>query len=376
MAQRVRILLLIPHLGGGGAEQVTALLARGLCREKYDVHLGLATQADADPKQLPPWVKLHAIGAHRVRTAALPLLRLVWRLKPDLIVSGMAHLNFLVLLLRPFFPPGTRVMVRQNATVSAILAFGGLPRYTRLLYRWLYRSADRVICQTPAMANDLASELGIPKRRLAVLHNPVDVDAIRKAVEEHQSQLSEQTSSSLRPHLLAIGRLSREKGFDLLLRALVIVRERFPRTDLTIFGTGPEEASLKAETSRLGLDAAVHFAGYVAAPHAHFPNASLFVLPSRHEGLPNSLLEAAAAGLPIVAFPASEGLKELLRNQPGAWLAPQITPEALAATLITALEVLRPGERFAHSFIREFRFDSAIHAYEGLIDRVLEERRR
>ena len=60
----------------------------------------------------------------------------------------MAHLNFLVLLLRPFFPPGTRVVARQNGTVSAALEFGDLPGYTRMLYRLLYRFADRVVCQT------------------------------------------------------------------------------------------------------------------------------------------------------------------------------------------------------------------------------------
>ena len=63
MVQRTRILLLIPHLGGGGAEQVMALLARGLSQEKYEVHLGLVQQADAAGDSLPPWVTLHALGA-------------------------------------------------------------------------------------------------------------------------------------------------------------------------------------------------------------------------------------------------------------------------------------------------------------------------
>jgi glycosyltransferase involved in cell wall biosynthesis len=92
--------------------------------------------------------------------------------------------------------------------------------------------------------------------------------------------------------------------------------------------------------------------------------------------LPNALLEAVACGLPIVALPASEGVVDLLRGQPGAWLAPEISSEALAGSLITALKVLQPGQRFAHSFIEKFRFDRAIHAYEDLIDSVLKENRR
>jgi glycosyltransferase involved in cell wall biosynthesis len=95
------------------------------------------------------------------------------------------------------------------------------------------------------------------------------------------------------------------------------------------------------------------------------------VLPSRHEGLPNALLEAAAAGLPIVALPACEGLVELLRGQLGVWLAPEISAEALAASLLSALHALQPNERFAHPFVEAFRLDRAIEAYESLIDQSL-----
>ncbi len=367
MTQRPRVLLLIPHLGGGGAEQVTALLARGLSQEKYELHLGLVTQAGAGPEDLPRQLMIHALGAKRVRAGAFRLLRLVRRLKPDVILSGMAHLNFLVLLLRPFFPQGTRVLVRQNGAVSASPAFPGLPASTRLLYRLLYPHADRVICQTAAMAKELAGEFGIPEGRLAVLPNPVDVDEIRAAIGEN-------LWTGPGPHLLAVGRLSREKGFDLLLQALAAVRERFPCADLTIAGAGGEEAALKAQCRELGLEAAVHFAGHVHRPAAYFAGASAFVLSSRHEGLPNALLEAAAAGLPIVALPASQGVVDLLRGKPGAWLAEGISSQALAASLLAALEVLQPGERFAHRFIEEFRIDRAIHAYEDLIDATLRRR--
>jgi glycosyltransferase involved in cell wall biosynthesis len=370
MTERPRILLLIPHLGGGGAEKVTALLARGLSCEKYDLHLGLVTQAGAAADALPPWVTIHTFGAPRVRAGALPLLRLVRLLRPQVILSGMFHLNFLVLLLRPFFPRFTRVLVRQNGTVSAALGFGDLPAYTRLLYRLLYRHADRVICQTAAMAKDLAAELSISEGRLAVLPNPLDVDEIRNSSGENPVLWT-----GPGPHLLAVGRLSREKGFDLLLRALVTVRERYPNADLVIAGAGPEEAALKAYCRELGLDPAVRFRGHIDHPSACFPGASAFVLSSRHEGLPNALLEAAAGGLPMVALPASQGVVDLLRGQPGTWLAADISPAALAASLLAALDVLRPGERFAHTFIDEFRIERAIQSYENLIDAVLKERK-
>lgn len=343
MAQRLRILLLIPHLGGGGAEQVTLLLARSLSKEKYEIHLGLVTQAAAGAETIPTWVTIHPLGASRVRSAPFRLLRLVRSLKPNLILSGMAHLNFLVILLRPFFPAGTRVLVRQNGTVSADLGSGRLPRVTRLLYRLLYRHADRVICQSNAMAEDLAREVGIAPDLLAVLPNPIDLERILEA-EKHPRQWS-----GPGPHLLAVGRLAPEKGYDLLLQALAAVRLRFPTADLLIAGAGPEETALKAQCHSLALDAAVRFPGHVLLPYTYFPGATLFVLSSRRDGMPNALLEAAAAGLPIVALPASGGVIDLLQNHPGAWLAPQISASALAASLLAALETIQPGQRYSHS---------------------------
>jgi glycosyltransferase involved in cell wall biosynthesis len=158
-----------------------------------------------------------------------------------------------------------------------------------------------------------------------------------------------------------------------LLQSLHSVRQCFPAADLTIAGAGPEEAGLKKLCHDLGLESAVHFTGPVAEPATLFGSASVFVLSSRQEGMPNALLEAAAGGLPIVALPASGGIVDLLRGQPGTWLASDISSTALAASLLQALNALRPGERFAHSFIESFRIDRAIRGYEQLIDAALKE---
>jgi glycosyltransferase involved in cell wall biosynthesis len=369
MNPRSKVLLLIPHLGGGGAEQVTALVARNLSSTKYEVHLGLITQADVDSDLMPPSVRLHPLGAARVRWGIWPLLRLVWRLKPHVILSSMAHLNLQVLLLRPLFPRRTRVVVRQNGALFPAQARGDTSGYMRLLYKLVYRRADCVVCQTRAMAEEIARELRIPETRLAVLPNPVDVETIRAQAEAAPGDGAHWPGPG--PHLLTVGRLSLEKGFDLLLSALTTVRERLPTADLTILGTGAEEARLKAQCRQLGLEEAVTFAGHVYRPAEYFRAASVFVVSSRHEGLPNAMLEAAAAGLPIVAVPSSQGVADLLGHEPGAWLADEISSPALASTLLAALTSLHPGERFPHAFIREFALDRAIPAYENMLDVVL-----
>ena len=364
---RPRILLLIPHLGGGGAEHVTTLLAENLSGEKYDLHLGLVTKAPDNAGSIAPWVVVHSLGARRVRNGAFRLLRLIWQLRPDVILSGMAHLNFLVLLLRPFFPLRTRVLIRQNGTVSSALASGELPFWTHLLYRAFYRRADWIICQSEAMAHDLCDVIKVPTRKVAVLPNPVDADAIRSFIE------SPHLEASHGPHLLAIGRLAHHKGFDLLLRALTIVKLRFPTADLTIAGDGPELTRLQLLSRELLIDKAVRFTGRVHNPVRLLSGASVFVLSSRHEGLPNVLLEAAAAGLPIAALPSSQGVVELLRARPGVFLANEISAEALASSILECLQAIQPGQRFQHSWVDEFQLERAVHVYESLIDAALAE---
>jgi glycosyltransferase involved in cell wall biosynthesis len=276
----------------------------------------------------------------------------------------MFHLNFLVLILRPFLNFPVRILIRQNATASSALA--ALPRHNRLLYRVLYRRADCVLCQSAAMARDLRDSFRVPENRLCELPNPIDSDAI---LEADPASLDDWPDSG--PHLLAVGRLSHEKGFDLLIESLSLVRQRFPSADLLIAGSGEEEPSLKALCQKLSIDSAVRFLGHIANPAAYFHHATLFVLSSRHEGLPNALLEAAAAGLPIVSTPASEGLVDLVRQQPGVWLAPSQTAEALGETLNTALSAVPPGQRFSYAFVEPFRLNAALAAWEDLIDRFL-----
>jgi glycosyltransferase involved in cell wall biosynthesis len=344
MEQRTRILLLTPNLAGGGAQHVMVLVARGLPRERFDVHLGLVRSGDSGAGAALPGVTVHAFGTGRARAATLRLLLLVRRLRPDVILSGAPEISFLTLLLRPFFPRGTRVLVRQNGTVSAALAHGGVPRYTRLLYRLLYRRADHVICQSRAMAEDLARETGVPNEQIVVLPNPVDLEGILTA----RDAPSEWNGPG--PHLLAVGRLSREKGFDLLIESLAAVRKRFPLADLILVGSGREDLALKALCRSLDLETAVRFAEQVNPPYVFFQGATLFVLPSRYEGMPNALLEAAAAGLPLVSTPASGGVVDLLTGRPGAWLATEISSTALTSAIEKALEELQPGARFCHGF--------------------------
>ena len=364
MLRRSTILLLMPHLGGGGAEQVMAHLARSLSNDRFDVHVGLVTERSCAAGILPPRIQVHGVGARRVLFGTVGILRMVWQLHPDLIISGMFHLNFLVLLLRPLFPRVTKILVRQNGPLPVKLQHSHARMMLRL-YRATYPRANGIICQTPEMAEELARLLGM-SAKLHVLRNPVDLHGIRRS-----AACSPCRWPGRGPHLLAVGRLSIEKGFDLLLDGFAALRHSYPSADLVILGRGPEEKSLRARCNILGLNASVSFAGYVDQPVTWFSGASLLVIPSREDAFPNVLIEAAAAGLPIVTTPCSQGVTRLLHGQSGAWIARNISSDALTKSLIAALATLKPGERFRHSWLDPYELHQAIAEYETLIDETL-----
>lgn len=355
-----RVLFLIPHLGGGGAERVIAHLAGGLPASRYEIHLGLITQGGVPASSLPANVTVHALGASRVRAAAVPLFRLMWRLKPDLVFSGIFHLNFLVLLLRPLLPGVTRYVIRQNGHTAQETETSA---WTRLLYRILYPRAEIIVCQSEAMAGEMKALLG-GTDKLRVLPNPVDCDLFSAA--ENANSLWDGPG----PNLLAIGRLTHSKGFDLLLPAFTEVLRQFPAANLTILGRGPEEAALKALAHKLGIDLLVHFAGYVEEPQKWFPGATAFVLSSRYEAMSNAMLEAAAAGLPIVATPALGGVETLLRGRSGTWVAREVSASALAQSLCAALASLGPAERVQHAWLAPHRMENALAGYERLFEEL------
>jgi glycosyltransferase involved in cell wall biosynthesis len=354
----------MPHLGGGGAERVMAQLARSLPRDCFEVHLGLITEKGCLSEALQPGVCVHGIGARRVLFGAPGIVRMVRELRPDLVLSGMFHLNFLVLLLRPFFPARTRILVRQN----------GMPRgfegqrfsaVLKSLYQTTYPHADGIICQTDAMAKEMTGLVG-SRAGIRVLRNPVDVQGIRRAVQRNS-----QRWVGGGPRLLSVGRLSPEKGFDILLEAFAEVRTQFPSAQLVILGQGVEENALRSKCQLLKLIGCVRFMGYVADPESWFGEASLLVIPSRLEAFPNILLEGAAAGLPIVTTPCSAGVTDLLYGQPWVWVAPEISSPSLACSIKAALCTVRSGDRFPHLWLDPFDLPDSVSAYECLIRETL-----
>ncbi len=312
--QRKRILFTLTDLHAGGAQRVILTLLRHLSREDFELEVALVRKEGRFLSDVPDDVPVHDLQARRVIHAGPAIIALAKKSRPDIIFSTLSYMNIYLLLLRPFLPRGTRVIVREAIAVSSAYKTWKMSWIWPLLFRVLYRRADQIICQCEFMAKDLEKQFGVPHDRISIIYNPVDADGIRDRAEQGPNPFSEHGSG---PHLVAAGRIAPQKGFDLLIQALPRLLEISPEARLWILGedTSPDDRTiheLQALSQSLSVEEHVHFAGLQDNPFRFFRNADLFVLSSRYEGLPNVLLEAIATGCPVVALDRPGGTREIM----------------------------------------------------------------
>lgn len=350
---------------GGGAERVIVILLQHLDRARFEPHLVLVSKAGPYLKELPEDVPVHDLGASRVRNAIPGLVRLLRSLKPDVVVPTFRELSSALLLLKRFLPPEARLAVRVDASVSVELAQDVLHAgFWRWVYRHHFARADKIICVSEYVCNDLAEHFGIPRAKMFVIYNPVDVERVRRLADG-----SENPFAGLAPHLVAVGRLVRVKGYDVLIDALALVRKTIP-AQLTILGEGPLEMDLKARSERLGLAGAIEFAGFQSNPYPYLKHADLFLLSSRYEGLPLVVLEALALGQHVVASDCPGGIREILEGISGAWLVPHSNVPALAQGIISALQFRAENTSSVDHLagtLDKFRVGRILKQYEDLL---------
>src|SRR5690349_11085155 len=363
-AGRVRVAFLIPTLKGGGAERVFLTLLRHIDRAKFEctlvvVDLQGATLLDEMPRD----VELIDLKAKRVRYALLGIVRTIRRLQPDIVLSTLGHLNLAVALLRPLLPTHMRFIGRETCVVSAQHSMYAVPVLWRVLYRWLCPRFDHVVCQSQDMAEDLWSNYGVPISQASVIHNPLDAERIR---ELSTVEIGEAASGPAKVSFVAAGRLSHQKGIDLLIEAFGLLNR--PDIELTILGEGPLEAELKGLASRMGVSKQITFMGFRKNPYPFLATASAFIQSSRFEGFPNVVLEALACGTPVIACPAPGGTAEILSSREDCEIASEISAAALAEAMKRWLA--GPRARVPEDAVQPYAADTITKQYEHLFARI------
>jgi glycosyltransferase involved in cell wall biosynthesis len=364
-----KVLFAIPMLDKGGPDRVFFELLRRLDRTKYQPHVVTSQPEGHYLSRLPGDVERHCLGAETslaTRYPVLPLARLVRQLRPAVVLATL-RMCFTAGLAAPMFPRRTRLVTRPANHISSnhaelIRAAPIKHRVSYTLNRFTLTRADHLICQGADIANDLA-KLAL-RAPMTTIGNPIDL------VEVDRLAAAETATLPGAPALLAVGRLSAQKGFDILLPAFAQLRATAPAAHLTIVGTGPDRAALEAQAAALGLTEHVTFRGFVQNPYPLMRAADVYVLSSRYEGFPNVALESLACGTPVVAT-TCPGVGELILPGINGWLAPVEDVAGLARALVAATTTKLDPATIRHSV--QSRFDAGLIArrYEDVFDEVI-----
>lgn len=344
------IAILLPDLRGGGAERVNLDLAYEFVRQGHAVEFVLRRARGELLEEARSSFPVTELGVDRARQVPLALARYLRRRRPDALLAAMWPLTSAAVAARWLARSKTRIVVSDHGMLSAQYApRGGLHRlFMRASMMLTYRFADSCVAVSKGLADDVAMLAAMSAGDVIVIHNPVRMPS-PNADTAPAEKLWGDTAGK---RIITVGRMKQVKNHALLLRAFARLPQSLDAT-LMLVGNGELENALRAQAVQLGISDRVVFAGFQAGPAPFYATADLFVLSSDREGFGNVIVEALAAGTPVVSTDCPAGPAEILDGGKFGVLAPVGDEMALAAAVEQALGMNPDRERLrarAHAF--------------------------
>lgn len=354
MRKEQKLVGLIHELTMGGAERMMVNILNHFLANGDEVHLIIFKNIGTLKSLLHENIIIHDLGSLSVKKGMPKCLREIYKIKPNIVFSGIGHLN---IALAPFIPlmrrvlPNTRWISRETNIVSLQNQEEKYPKIFDHLYNKTYKNFDVIIAQSEDMKDDLELNYPSTSSKITLINNPIDIKKVNKLSSEKIAFKFDGDKINL----ISVGTLRYRKRHDLLLKCLSKLPDIYT---LTIVGSGEEETNLKVFSHALGLEDRVTFEGHQTNPYPYAKGADLFVLTSEHEGFPNVLLEANSLGIPVVAFACPGGITEIIEEGINGYSVRNGDIDAFVVTIEKAI---------AKSFDREWVVDSVERRYSHSI---------
>lgn len=326
----------------GGAERVVSRLSNFWEANGCDVTVITSLPRDTDFYSLNPGVRRIALSFRPEKTGfrkfisrisnLIELAGVVKALGPDVAISFMTDMNIRLIIIKHFIKCRSIVSERTNPARQRLNWRGRLAR------RILYPFADRIVFVSGGVASAYP---WLPPNKVSVIYNPAS---------DHDIEFL--PLSSRPQEILTVGRLVAAKGYDLLIDAFASVADKIADWKLTIVGEGPLRPTLEAQISAHGLSERILLPGQSRHPAVFFNAAQIYALSSRHEGFPNSLVEAMCAGLAPISFQCPYGPAEIITHGVnGLLLAPEDI-HALAQSILLLTQNCELREQYGSNATR------------------------
>lgn len=331
MSSKKKIVFFIPQMVGGGAEKVTLNLMKLLDRASFEIHLITLSKTGPFINHLPEDIHLHILNVKKTFFSYFKLRQKLNTLKPDIVFSSLLRGHIPLVLAANSISQKPFVILRSPNSPKLLIENRQLGSIMQKMVEAAYRRADLIIAQTPEMKEEIAHYHEIPHSKIEVLQNPLDIEDINVKTQNAKNPFDPAYTN-----VVAAGRLIHQKGFDILISSFSKVIKINPQFRLHIIGEDVigERKALEQLVSDLDLNDYVTFWGYQTNPYPFYLFADLYVLSSRWEGLPNTVLETLYLGTPVVSTRCIPYLSTLIQNGENGFLVDVEDIDALADAIL------------------------------------------
>ena len=349
------VLVYLPTLHGGGAERVLLAVSGALVRQGVRVTLVCGTGTGPLVDEIPEGVDYVSLDCRRALATFMPLVRLLRASQHAVaLLSTQRHANSLVFLAARVAGWRGRLVLRETNAFCAERhrAVSRQQRIVDALVLHVYRRADAVVAPSAGVAADLGDA-----KNVVCIPNPIDPDAMRSMANE----AVDLAAFGRGPVVFSMGRLTRQKRFDDLLRAFATLDAP---AQLVILGNGELRTSLLELADQLGIADRCWFPGFDANPYKYLARAKVFALSSGWEGMPNALLQARALGVSAVSTDCPHGPAEII-----AALGGQLVPVGDWQQMGARMRQLLSSAQDAPDAValQRFSIDNVAAAYKSLL---------
>lgn len=334
----MRFAVILPTLGGGGMERMRLHMVRIWLEQGIEVDLIVSRKEGILLDLVPESVQVFEIAAGHPLLFPIGLWRYIRRRRPTHLLSAGTDVNALTLLvlrcLKKSLPTAISFHIHLSKELKTQSFLKSIKsRLAITLLRQILNESISVIAVSQGVADDLRRLLSLDDNQLHTIYNPVITNETRNLID---AKLPDSPVSG-QPWMIYVGRLTPQKGLEVLLDAFNLLSKKANNVHLVILGEGPLRAQLKNQVNAYGLQNFVHFVGFQVNPLPWIREADLLVLPSIYEGLGNVLIEALACGTQIVATDCPSGPAEILSDGKYGRLVPPGDAAALATAILKTL---------------------------------------
>lgn len=312
-----KVLFFLPQMLGGGAEKVTINIMKLLDKTLYDVHLVTLSDGGPSMPSVPDTVKVHILHVKKTLFSFFRLRKKIAELNPDIVFSSLLRGHIPLVLTSRSLGNKPYIILRSPNSPKLLIENKELSLIMKYLIEYAYTKADKIIAQTPEMRDEIIHFHGIDPNKIKVLLNPLDQQDINNKIANSVSPYTPQNIN-----VIAAGRLLRQKGFDILIESFAHVVNKNPNFKLFIIGedVSGEQSILQKRVDELELKDHITFLGYQSNPYPYFQHADVYVLSSRWEGLPNTVLESLYLETPVISTKCIPFLSELIHEGENGYL--------------------------------------------------------